>query len=100
MSDTEVKVLALVEAIRSGDRTAFSELLSAYRPLILSQVARYTDHCDREELLQDASLALYRAALRYRSDVGVTFGGFARVCIANALISVCRLCWILAACRG
>ena len=90
MNYTEETVLTLVRAVRSGDRSAFSELLSAYRPLILSQVARFSDVCDRDELLQDASLALYRAAFSYRAEAGVTFGVFARVCIGNALVSVCR----------
>ena len=90
MSDTEEMVIFSIEAIRTGDRTAFSELLSMYRPLILSQVTRFSGICDRDELLQDASLALYRAALRFRPELGITFGSFARVCIANALVSACR----------
>ncbi len=39
--------------------------------------------------MQEAALALYRAALRYEEGE-VTFGAYARVCIANALISLLR----------
>ncbi|MBQ2718879.1 MAG: sigma-70 family RNA polymerase sigma factor [Clostridia bacterium] len=79
-----------MEATRLGDPVAFSELLSVYRPLVLSQTERYAALVDRDDLMQDASLALYRAALRYRGDAGTTFGAFARVCISHALISTLR----------
>ena len=90
MNYTEEKIGELVEATRLGNPSAFSELLSVYRPLILSQTERFASAADRDDLMQDASLALYRAALRYRSDVGTTFGAFARVCISHALISTVR----------
>lgn len=91
MNNSEEKVYALVCGVRAGDRTAFSELLDVYRPLILSQVARFSfADAEREEMVQDASLALYRAALRYRGGEGVTFGAYARVCVAHALVSACR----------
>ena len=91
MKDTQEKVAALIAAIRAGDRTAFSDLLAVYRPLIVSQVGRFF-HAGPEwdEMYQDATLALYRAALCYRGGEGVTFGAFARACIRNALISAYR----------
>ena len=90
MNYTEEKIGELVEATRLGDPSAFSELLSVYRPLILAQTERFAATVDRDDLMQDASLALYRAALCYRSGVGTTFGAFARVCISHALISTLR----------
>lgn len=91
MVDKQEQVAALIAATRAGDRTAFSALLGVYRPLILSQVGRFfRAGPEWDELYQDASLALYRAALCYRSDGGVTFGSYARVCIGNALVSAYR----------
>lgn len=90
MNYTEEKIGELVAATRHGDPSAFSELLSVYRPLILSQIERFSTVADRDDLMQDASLALYRAALCYRSEVGTTFGAFARVCISHALVSSLR----------
>ena len=91
MNSSDERVYGLVADVRAGDRTAFSELLDTYRPLIASQVNRFLSEGDLwDEMYQDASLALYRAALRYRSEQGVTFGAFARVCIGNALVSAYR----------
>lgn len=91
MNDKEEKVLGLIAGVRAGQRTAFSDLLLAYRPLLISQVSGFaSEGALWDELFQDATLALYRAALRYRKEEGVAFGAFARVCIANALTSAYR----------
>ena len=91
MDIREEKVLALIAAVQSGDRSAFSALLSMYRPLLGARISRFSpSDTERDELYQDASLALYRAALCYRADTGVSFGAFARVCVDNALISAYR----------
>ncbi len=90
MEHTEEKVLQLVSATRNGDLSSFSALLTVYRPLILSQVALFSATAEDEDMMQDASLALYRAALSYRATGGVTFGAFAKVCIRHALISARR----------
>ena len=91
MNDKQEQVVALIAAIRAGDRTAFSGLLTMYRPLIVSQVGRFfSEGPEWDELYQDATLALYRAALCYREGEGVTFGSFARACIRNALVSAYR----------
>lgn len=91
MDIKEENVLKLIADVQSGDRSAFSALLSMYRPLLYARIARFSpSDTEREELYQDASLALYRAALCYRSDAGASFGAFARVCVDNALISAYR----------
>ena len=91
MDIKDVKALALIADVQSGDRSAFSALLSMYRPLLYARIARFSpSDTEREELYQDASLALYRAALCYRRDTGASFGAFARVCVDNALISAYR----------
>ena len=90
MEHTEEKVLQLVSATREGDLSSFSTLLAVYRPLILSQVALFSASAEDEDLMQDASLALYRAVLSYRESANVTFGAFAKVCIRHALISAKR----------
>ena len=91
MDTKEEKVLMLIADVRSGDRSAFSALLSVYCPLLHARISRFSpSDTERDELYQDASLALYRAALRYREGAGVTFGAYARVCVDNALISAYR----------
>ncbi len=91
MNDREEYVLALLDGVRSGARMAFFQLCECYRPLIASQVDLFSVSATfREEMVGDAILALYRAALTYREGEGVTFGLYARICIKNALISAFR----------
>ena len=91
MTENEEGVLSLIKAVRAGERTAFTDLLAMYRPLVSAQVSRFSQAGPlKEELLQDATLALYRAALCYRKEKGVSFGAFARTCVANALVSAYR----------
>lgn len=81
---------SLLKSVRLGEDTAFERLLSAYRPLVASSVHRFMTRCpeaDEREMEQEATLALYRAALRYSPDKKVTFGLFAEVCIHHALTS-------------
>lgn len=82
----EEELLALLSLVRAGRVSAFSELISAYGSLIRSRIAAFhPDGQGAEDAYSDACLALYRAALRYREGMGVTFGLFAKICIDNAL---------------
>lgn len=89
-------VRELIERIRNGDDDAFTELSSDYKTLIGSSAANYARRgaeygALEEDFRQEASMALYRAALRYDLDQsGVTFGLYAKTCIRNALISQLR----------
>jgi len=83
-------LLSLLAGVRAGEDTAFERLLSGYRPLVNSSVRRFMSRCpeaDEREMEQEATLAFYRAALRYSPEKKVTFGLFAEVCIHHALTS-------------
>jgi len=95
---------ALLYAIRqqTHEQTrsdAFLRLCERYRPLTERLVAQYmgiwerSGVCsvpDRRELAEEACIALYHAAMFYRSGTHATFGYFARVCIRNRLVSFLR----------
>ncbi len=81
--------------IKSGDRSAFEELLGRYEPLILSECAALLDKLpefkgEREEMLQEGRLALYSAVMKYEENDKVTFGLYAKICIHNRLVSYIR----------
>ena len=71
------------------------ELLSAkYRPLLISAVngvmafgSFSLAECDREDLMQEALLALYKAACSYKEQDNVRFGLYAKVCIRNGVLN-------------
>ena len=86
------KTLKLIGSVRMGDVIAFEELSDVYAPLIKAQVAKYISggkyrisESDRDDLYQEALLALYKAACSYESRDHVQFGLYAKICIHNGL---------------
>lgn len=81
-------------AVKNGDDPAFSSLCQDYEALIESMTQSFFESCqgiDKDDLRQEARLALYRAAVRFSLDQEeVTFGLYAKICIRNKLISVRR----------
>ncbi len=89
-------LLACLRRVQSGTQGAFASLQEQYRPLVLSLVDSFlasmpAGSVGREDLIQEADIALYRAAIRYDiTQDKVTFGLFAKVCIKNRLVSTLR----------
>ena len=83
----------LLLSIQSGSSGAFVQLSELYEPLLAKEVSRYAESlgsADLEDLRQAAFISLYRAALAYRADRGVTFGLFAKICIVNGIADALR----------
>ena len=89
-------VSELIRKVRNGDQDAFGVLSSHYSPLILSMTQIFSTLCEaddaeKEDILQEAMVAFYRASLQYDLNLdGVSFGLFAKICIRNRLISLLR----------
>ena len=94
-SKSSSEIGALILSVRSGDQQAFETLLKKYTPLIESSVSRCLgdgmyDHY-RDDLTQEATVVFYNSILTYDMDQHeVEFGLYAKICIANALISQLR----------
>ena len=90
------KLAECLTLVRAGDPGAFAGLAQQYQPLALSLVDSIlpnmpADSLGRDDLIQEANIALYRAAMAYdTAQTNVTFGLFAKVCIRNRLISALR----------
>ena len=100
----------LLEQIRSGrDASAFEKLCQQYSNLLDAAVRQFApsmgiNHDERtsdflgvgrEELRQDAAVALYKAACSYVPEEAgkggnVSFGLYAKICIRNAMITQVR----------
>ena len=83
----------LLRAVQSGSSGAFVKLSEMYEPLLASEVSRYESSlgsADLDDLRQGALVSLYRAALSYSFDRGVTFGLYAKVCIVNGIADTLR----------
>ena len=74
----------------------YAAILEQYRPLLLSATesffARGAEYgLEREEIGQEAQIALYNALRTYNEEQeGVTFGLYAKICIRNRLVSLLR----------
>ena len=81
-------------AVKNGDDPAFALLCEDYEALIESMTQSFFESCqniDKDDLRQEARMALYRAAMKFSLDQDeVTFGLYAKICIRNKLISVRR----------
>lgn len=90
------EMLQMLWAIRNGSESersaAFEELQHRFLPLLHKTVERYKAQLPShgsEDLLQEASITLYRAALGFDTDRSdVTFGSYARVCLHNRFVSL------------
>ena len=80
---------ALLRSVREGEAGAFERLLDLYRPLLVSTVSSF-GNVDAGVMMQEATIALYHAALAYREQRGTTFGLYAKICVTNAVISAHR----------
>ena len=86
----------LIKEVQSGNKDAFNEIIRRYEPLISSIVSRYLSdeffsQSDRDDLSQEAAIALYNAVMSYdilRSEV--SFGLYAKICLSNSLNSALR----------
>lgn len=93
---SDVEPTELIRKIQNGDHFAFDSLCGVYEPLLRSMTAsadeRYRQYgSEYEDLKQEATLALYKAAMSYHTEQSdVTFGLFAKICIRNRLISAGR----------
>lgn len=90
----EKRLYDLLVAVKSGDSQAFSVLCENYQALVESMVQSFHESCsdaDKDDLRQEATLALYKAAMKFDLEQDkVTFGLYAKICIRNRLISVRR----------
>lgn len=86
MSDEAVAVLA-----RSGDKAAAGHLTVRYRNLVYKIAGKY--YCagaEREDIVQEGMIGLYKAIRGYDAQSGGTFRAFAQVCIKRQIISAVR----------
>lgn len=84
-----------LSALRKGDDNRFTQIRMQYEALLSSMVNKclsvYHYDAEYDDLMQEATLALYNAAMTYDTEQSeVTFGLYAKVCIRNRLISAGR----------
>ena len=86
MSDEQ---LAL--ACQGGDKAAWEELYTKYKPIVLSIARRFfLSGGETEDLVQEGMCGLYSAALGFKPENG-GFSAYANRCIRNRIVDAVKL---------
>jgi RNA polymerase sporulation-specific sigma factor len=81
----------LVDAIRQGNAYATDALILRYRSTVRAKArAYYLVGADREDIVQEGMIGLFKAIRDFRMDKLVTFRGFAELCITRQMITAIK----------
>ena len=81
----------LVEIIKSGDKSAFEYLLNKYKELVNIKVSKYyIIGAEKDDIIQEGLIGLFKAIKSYRSDMKNSFKSFANMCIERQLITAIK----------
>lgn len=86
MSDEE-----LLDSIRADDKHALEFLICKYKDLVNSKVNKYfIIGAEKEDIVQEGLIGLYKAIKDYKSDKQNSFKSFANLCIERQLITAIK----------
>jgi RNA polymerase sporulation-specific sigma factor len=82
---------ALVAAARGGDDRALATLLDKYRGFARAKAHSYfLVGADREDLIQEGMIGLYKAVRDYNAELQTSFRSFAELCITRQVITAIK----------
>ncbi|MFD2115002.1 RNA polymerase sporulation sigma factor SigH [Paenibacillus yanchengensis] len=85
-SDEEV-----VEAFRQGDSLALEFLINKYKSFVRAKARSYfLIGADREDIVQEGMIGLYKAIRDFRGDKLASFKAFAELCITRQIITAIK----------
>ncbi|MDR2090260.1 MAG: sigma-70 family RNA polymerase sigma factor [Clostridiales bacterium] len=81
----------LAEFARGGDADAMDALLTRYKSVVLQCARRFfLTGGERDDLIQEGMIGLYRAVLRFDAERNPRFKSFASLCIKRQIIDAVR----------
>lgn len=82
---------SLAALAKAGDQSACDYLMDKFKPLVRSVTRPYfLVGGDREDLIQEGMIGLYKAIQTYAQDKQVPFAGFAEICVRRQVVSAVR----------
>ena len=82
---------ALIEALRGGDRSAEDYLYEKYKHFIRSKSRTYfLVGAEREDIIQEGMIGLYKAIRDYSPDKFSSFRTFAELCVTRQIITAIK----------
>lgn len=81
----------LVEAVRNGDDDALEYLINKYRNFVRAKARSYfLIGADREDIVQEGMIGLYKAIRDFKGDKLASFKAFAEICITRQIITAIK----------
>ena len=81
----------LVEAVRNGDGDALEFLIHKYRNFVRAKARSYfLIGADREDIVQEGMIGLYKSIRDFREDKLASFKAFAELCITRQIITAIK----------
>ncbi len=82
----------LINFVRNGDETAQDFLLNKYKAVVKSKARAYfLIGADREDIIQEGMIGLYKAIRDYQPDKNAAFKSFADLCINRQIITAIKM---------
>jgi RNA polymerase sporulation-specific sigma factor len=86
MEDEEIIIAA-----KSGNDKAFEYLINKYKNFVRSKARTYfLVGADREDIIQEGMIGLYKAIRDYKADKRSSFKSFAELCITRQIITAVK----------
>lgn len=83
--------LQLVASVKSGDDTALEFLIDKYKNFVrIKARSYYLIGADREDLIQEGMIGLYKAIRDFRCEKQTSFRAFAELCITRQMITAIK----------
>ncbi|GGE01190.1 RNA polymerase sporulation sigma factor SigH [Paenibacillus nasutitermitis] len=81
----------IVEAVREGDGEALEYLINKYKNFVRAKARSYfLIGADREDIVQEGMIGLYKAIRDFKGDKLASFKAFAELCITRQIITAIK----------
>ena len=81
----------LISIIKNGDKKAQDYILDKYKPLVKAKSRAYfLIGADREDIIQEGMIGLYKAIRDFQIDKNTSFRAFAELCVNRQIITAIK----------
>lgn len=90
-ADVAAEERAELDSARNGDPDAVERLMIRYKPLVRARAHAYRlVGADREDLVQEGMIGLFKAVRDYRAETGAPFAAFADLCVTRQVMTAVK----------
>lgn len=91
LEEQEVMDETIVESAKSGNNEALDLIIKKYKNFVRAKARSYfLIGADREDIIQEGMIGLYKAIRDYRPDKLTSFRAFAELCITRQIITAIK----------